>query len=197
MYPVRAGLVSCSGPFSPLDSLSRREFSSMAAGGKTIIFVDEIDALAPSREKGGVGGSELHNRIVATFLTLLDGVKPSAKELGNLWLSLRTPFLVPARSLCAAASAANALPVSWSLHLVAQEPRRRRPTRSAKPKAHRSVLKAGSLLLQPQTALTRWMKLCDVPAVSIVRSKSVFQVWVCFLSRFQCVSRVLGFTCCS
>ena len=54
----------------------------MSVGGKTIIFVDEIDALAPSRDKGGAGGSELHNRIVATFLTLLDGVKPSAQEIG-------------------------------------------------------------------------------------------------------------------
>jgi AAA family ATPase len=38
--------------------------------GKTIIFIDEIDALCPSREGGQ---SELHNRIVATLLTALDG----------------------------------------------------------------------------------------------------------------------------
>jgi hypothetical protein len=58
------------------------------AGGKTLIFIDEIDALAPSREKGGgAGQSELHNRIVATFLTLLDGVKPSEAELGPQALS--------------------------------------------------------------------------------------------------------------
>ena len=58
------------------------EEASRAASGKTLIFIDEIDALAPSRERGS-GRSELHNRIVATLLTLLDGVKPSAEELGG------------------------------------------------------------------------------------------------------------------
>ena len=133
-----------SGPLSRLETLSRREFFSLP-GGKTVIFVDEIDALAPSREKGGAGGSELHNRIVATFLTLLDGVKPSAEEIGNLCLSRSVPVLVRVRSLCAAASAADALPVSWAARLVAQAPRRRRSARLAKPKAWRAVLKAGSL----------------------------------------------------
>jgi len=59
------------------------EAATNTPSGKTIIFIDEIDALAPSREKGGAGQSELHNRIVATLLTLLDGVKPSSAELGG------------------------------------------------------------------------------------------------------------------
>lgn len=87
IHPVRTDLVqrmSC--PFSRLVITHHAcALRWMPAGGKTIIFVDEIDALAPSREKGGAGGSELHNRIVATFLTLLDGVKPSAEEIGSLF----------------------------------------------------------------------------------------------------------------
>jgi hypothetical protein len=107
-HPVRAFLTQRSGDcLVLLRNLWVAHLCWFSAGGKTIIFVDEIDALAPSREKGGAGGSELHNRIVATFLTLLDGVKPSAEEIGNLLrLSVALsvfylPFSLP-MSLCTA-----------------------------------------------------------------------------------------------
>lgn len=49
-------------------------------GGKTLIFMDEIDALCPSRERSQ---SELHNRLVATLLTMLDGVPPVSDDSKN------------------------------------------------------------------------------------------------------------------
>ena len=58
----------------------RRAFEDAAANaedyGGAIIFIDEIDSIAPKREKAG---GEVEKRIVSQLLTLMDGLKPTAK----------------------------------------------------------------------------------------------------------------------
>jgi transitional endoplasmic reticulum ATPase len=58
----------------------RRAFEDAAANAEdyngAIIFIDEIDSIAPRREKAG---GEVEKRIVSQLLTLMDGMKPSSK----------------------------------------------------------------------------------------------------------------------
>lgn len=46
--------------------------------GGAIVFIDEIDSIAPKREKAG---GEVEKRIVSQLLTLMDGLKPSSKVI--------------------------------------------------------------------------------------------------------------------
>lgn len=54
------------------ESNQRRAFEEASKNAPSIIFIDEIDSIAPSREKTN---GELERRIVAMLLTLMDGVK--------------------------------------------------------------------------------------------------------------------------
>ena len=58
----------------------RRAFEDAAANAEeyngAIIFIDEIDSIAPKREKAG---GEVEKRVVSQLLTLMDGLKPSSK----------------------------------------------------------------------------------------------------------------------
>lgn len=58
----------------------RRAFEDAEANaedyGGAIIFIDELDSIAPKREKAG---GEVEKRIVSQLLTLMDGLKPSSK----------------------------------------------------------------------------------------------------------------------
>ncbi|KAL7565056.1 hypothetical protein ACA910_005070 [Epithemia clementina (nom. ined.)] len=58
----------------------RRAFEDAEANADdyngAIIFIDEIDSIAPKREKAG---GEVEKRIVSQLLTLMDGLKPSSK----------------------------------------------------------------------------------------------------------------------
>jgi len=58
----------------------RRAFEDAEANAKdyngAIIFIDEIDSIAPKREKAG---GEVEKRIVSQLLTLMDGMKPTSK----------------------------------------------------------------------------------------------------------------------
>eukprot|EP00559_Dactyliosolen_fragilissimus_P001916 CAMPEP_0184866088 /NCGR_PEP_ID=MMETSP0580-20130426/20747_1 /TAXON_ID=1118495 /ORGANISM="Dactyliosolen fragilissimus" /LENGTH=972 /DNA_ID=CAMNT_0027365565 /DNA_START=324 /DNA_END=3242 /DNA_ORIENTATION=- len=58
----------------------RRAFEDAAANaddyGGAILFIDEIDSIAPKREKAG---GEVEKRIVSQLLTLMDGLKPTSK----------------------------------------------------------------------------------------------------------------------
>jgi len=58
----------------------RRAFEDAEANAEdyngAIIFIDEIDSIAPSREKAG---GEVEKRIVSQLLTLMDGMKPTSK----------------------------------------------------------------------------------------------------------------------
>jgi transitional endoplasmic reticulum ATPase len=58
----------------------RRAFEDAAANAEdyngAIIFIDELDSIAPKREKAG---GEVEKRIVSQLLTLMDGLKPSSK----------------------------------------------------------------------------------------------------------------------
>ncbi|EKX72669.1 cell division cycle protein 48, putative [Theileria equi strain WA] len=52
----------------------RRAFEKASNNGPAIIFIDEIDSIAPKREKSG---GELERRIVSQLLTLMDGITPN------------------------------------------------------------------------------------------------------------------------
>jgi transitional endoplasmic reticulum ATPase len=58
----------------------RRAFEDAAANAEdyngAIIFIDELDSIAPRREKAG---GEVEKRIVSQLLTLMDGLKSSSK----------------------------------------------------------------------------------------------------------------------
>ena len=58
----------------------RRAFEDAQANaeeyGGAIIFIDEIDSIAPKREKAG---GEVEKRIVSQLLTLMDGLEPTSK----------------------------------------------------------------------------------------------------------------------
>eukprot|EP00522_Entomoneis_paludosa_P008597 CAMPEP_0172442370 /NCGR_PEP_ID=MMETSP1065-20121228/2818_1 /TAXON_ID=265537 /ORGANISM="Amphiprora paludosa, Strain CCMP125" /LENGTH=865 /DNA_ID=CAMNT_0013192209 /DNA_START=198 /DNA_END=2795 /DNA_ORIENTATION=+ len=58
----------------------RRAFEDAEANANdyngAIIFIDEIDSIAPKREKAG---GEVEKRIVSQLLTLMDGLKPTSK----------------------------------------------------------------------------------------------------------------------
>ena len=50
----------------------RKAFEEAEANQPAIIFIDEIDSIAPNREKTN---GEVERRVVAQLLTLMDGVK--------------------------------------------------------------------------------------------------------------------------
>jgi len=54
----------------------RKAFEDAQANAPAIIFIDEIDAIAPKREKTQ---GELERRIVSQLLTLMDGIKPTSQ----------------------------------------------------------------------------------------------------------------------
>lgn len=58
----------------------RRAFEDAAANAEdyngAIIFIDELDSIAPKRDKAG---GEVEKRVVSQLLTLMDGLKPSSK----------------------------------------------------------------------------------------------------------------------
>jgi transitional endoplasmic reticulum ATPase len=60
----------------------RRAFEDAEANsddyGGAIIFIDEIDSIAPKREKAG---GEVEKRVVSQLLTLMDGLKPTSKVI--------------------------------------------------------------------------------------------------------------------
>ena len=59
----------------------RELFHRAQQNAPAIIFIDEIDALCPSREKAP---NELEKRIVATMLTLMDGLNTAAPTAGRI-----------------------------------------------------------------------------------------------------------------
>lgn len=54
------------------ESKLRDVFTQARENGPSIVVLDEIDALVPKREDGA--GDEVEKRVVATLLTILDGM---------------------------------------------------------------------------------------------------------------------------
>ena len=50
-------------------------FEEAEKNAPAIIFIDEIDSIAPKRDKAG---GEVERRIVSQLLTLMDGIKPTS-----------------------------------------------------------------------------------------------------------------------
>jgi len=53
----------------------RKAFEEAEANAPAIIFLDEIDSIAPKRDKAG---GEVEKRIVSSLLTLMDSIKPTS-----------------------------------------------------------------------------------------------------------------------
>jgi SpoVK/Ycf46/Vps4 family AAA+-type ATPase len=58
----------------------RRAFEEAEKNAPAIIFIDEIDSIAPNRDKTN---GELERRIVSMLLTLMDGVKGRGQVRNN------------------------------------------------------------------------------------------------------------------
>ncbi|THH10702.1 hypothetical protein EW145_g1152 [Phellinidium pouzarii] len=60
----------------------RDVFAEACRRSPCIVVLDEVDALAPSREGGedGSGGGEVEKRVVATLLSIMDGVGSGGKD---------------------------------------------------------------------------------------------------------------------
>ncbi|KAJ1437756.1 cell division control protein [Ochromonadaceae sp. CCMP2298] len=57
------------------ESNLRKAFEEAEKNSPAIIFIDEIDSIAPKRDKAG---GEVERRIVSQLLTLMDGIKPTS-----------------------------------------------------------------------------------------------------------------------
>lgn len=64
------------------ESKLRDVFKEARAKSPCIVVLDEVDALVPRREDGA--GGEVEKRVVATLLTLLDGMEDDADEKGRV-----------------------------------------------------------------------------------------------------------------
>ena len=60
------------------ESNLRKAFEEAEKNSPSIIFIDEIDSIAPKRDKAG---GEVEKRIVSQLLTLMDGIKPSSNVI--------------------------------------------------------------------------------------------------------------------
>lgn len=60
------------------ESNLRKVFAEAEKKNPSIIFIDEIDAIAPKRDKAG---GEVERRIVSQLLTLMDGIKPTSNVI--------------------------------------------------------------------------------------------------------------------
>ncbi len=58
----------------------RAAFEEAEEHAPAIIFIDEIDAIAPKRDKAQ---GEMERRIVSQLLTLMDGIKPTKQARPN------------------------------------------------------------------------------------------------------------------
>lgn len=57
------------------ESKLRQAFADAEKNAPSIMFIDEIDSIAPKRDKAG---GEVERRIVSQLLTLMDGIKPTS-----------------------------------------------------------------------------------------------------------------------
>ena len=60
------------------ESKLRKIFEDAEKKAPSIIFIDEIDSIAPKRDKAG---GEVERRIVSQLLTLMDGIKPTSNVI--------------------------------------------------------------------------------------------------------------------
>jgi len=58
----------------------RKLFEEAQAHAPSIIFIDEIDAIAPKREDMG-GEKQVEKRVVAQLLSLMDGLESRGKVI--------------------------------------------------------------------------------------------------------------------
>lgn len=61
------------------ESKLRDVFREAREKSPCIVILDEVDAIAPHREEGA--GGEVEKRVVATLLTILDGIDPGGEQM--------------------------------------------------------------------------------------------------------------------
>jgi AAA family ATPase len=61
------------------ESKLRDVFKEAREKSPCIVVLDEVDAIAPRREDGA--GGEVEKRVVATLLTILDGIDPGSQRM--------------------------------------------------------------------------------------------------------------------
>ncbi len=66
-------------------------FKQAAASAPSLIFIDEIDALAPQREQST---QETEKRVVGTLLSLMDGIDSQNTASGQLSLNSRRKLFI-------------------------------------------------------------------------------------------------------
>lgn len=64
------------------ESRLRAVFAEARAKSPCIVVLDEVDALCPKREDGP--GGEVERRVVATLLTLMDGMQHDSADAGRV-----------------------------------------------------------------------------------------------------------------
>lgn len=60
---------------TPQTRIHTQAFEECEKHSPAILFIDEIDSIAPKRDKAG---GEVEKRVVSQLLTLMDGIKPSS-----------------------------------------------------------------------------------------------------------------------
>ncbi len=84
---TEANFISINGPelFSKWvgesEKITREFFRKARMAAPCILFIDEIDAIAPSRNAGGEGGTQVSERVVDTILSEMDGLKAMKKVI--------------------------------------------------------------------------------------------------------------------
>lgn len=82
---TRSTLLTINGPglssayHGETEARLREVFEEAKRKSPAVIVIDEVDALAPNREEGG----EVERRVVATLLTLMDGLDEKAEAVGD------------------------------------------------------------------------------------------------------------------
>jgi SpoVK/Ycf46/Vps4 family AAA+-type ATPase len=90
--------VSIKGPeiyskyFGETEALIRKLFERARKLGPCVLFFDEVDALAPSRQHGELGGIE--QRVVSQLLNELDGIEAAAQHPVHVIACTNRPWLL-------------------------------------------------------------------------------------------------------
>ena len=82
LFPVPHGLRSRLASAGESEARLREVFAAAAAAAPSVVFLDEIDAIAPARSEGGGGGGDAGGSCAAALVPLV--VWPSLQHVRTL-----------------------------------------------------------------------------------------------------------------